>query len=119
MDPYVRARPPRCAENPAPGHRFAFLVVTLRIFGKRELALLNPFDLVVLLSVSDTGHDAIIGDDNPVSGTLIGAFALFGINYLAMRFLFKHSRLDEILEGKPICLIENGCVRVRTVLAVA
>lgn len=90
---------------------YAFLVILLRIFGKRELAQLNPFDLVVLLSVSNTVQNAIIGDDNSVSGGLIGAFALFGINYLVVRFLFKHRRLDEILEGTPICLIENGCVR--------
>ena len=89
---------------------YAFLVIMLRIFGKRELAQLNPFDLVVLLSVSNTVQNAIIGDDNSVSGGLIGAFALFGVNYLVVRFLFKHRRLDEVLEGKPICLIEDGCV---------
>jgi len=89
---------------------YAFLVVMLRIFGKRELAQLNPFDLVVLLSVSNTVQNAIIGDDNSVSGGLIGAFALFGVNYLVVRFLFRHRRLDEILEGKPTCLIENGSV---------
>ena len=55
---------------------YAFLVIMLRIFGKRELAQLNPFDLVVLLSVSNTVQNAIIGDDNSVSGGLIGAFAL-------------------------------------------
>jgi len=89
---------------------YAFLVVMLRIFGKRELAQLNPFDLVVLLSVSNTVQNAIIGDDNSVSGGLIGAFALFAVNYLVVRFLFKHRRLDEILEGTPTRLIENGCV---------
>ena len=87
-----------------------FLVIMLRIFGKRELAQLNAFDLIVLLSVSNTVQNAIIGYDNSVSGGLIGAFALFGVNYLVVRFLFKHRRLDEVLEGTPICLIEDGCV---------
>jgi hypothetical protein len=73
---------------------YAFLVIMLRIFGKRELAQLNPFDLVVLLSVSNTVQNAIIGDDNSVSGGLIGAFALFRVNYLVVRFLFKHRRLE-------------------------
>jgi len=90
---------------------YAFLVIMLRIFGKRELAQLNPFDLVVLLSLANTVQNAIIGDDNSVSGGLIGAFALFGVNYLVVRFLFKHRRLDEILEGTPTSLIEDGCVR--------
>jgi len=87
---------------------YAFLVIMLRVFGKRELAQLNPFDLVVLLSVSNTVQNAIIGDDNSVAGGLIGAFTLFAVNYLVIRFLFKHRRLDEILEGTPTCLVENG-----------
>src|SRR4051812_25143426 len=69
---------------------YSFLVVGLRIFGKRELAQLNPFDLVVLLSLSNTVQNAIIGDDNSVTGGFIGAFSLFTINYLVIRFLFKH-----------------------------
>ena len=87
---------------------YAFLVIMLRIFGKRELAQLNPFDLVVLLSVSNTVQNAIIGDDNSVTGGLIGAFALFTVNYLVVRFLFRHRRLDEVLEGTPTKLVENG-----------
>src|SRR3984893_2140110 len=86
------------------------LVVLLRIFGKRELAQLNPFDLVVLLSLSNTVQNAIIGNDNSVSGGLVGAFTLLAVNYLVVRFLFKHRRLDQIVEGKPTTLIERGKV---------
>jgi len=87
---------------------YVFIVIMLRVFGKRELAQLNPFDLVVLLSVSNTVQNAIIGDDNSVTGGLIGAFTLFAVNYLVVRFLFKHRRLDEIMEGTPTCLVEDG-----------
>jgi len=90
---------------------YAALVILLRIFGKRELAQLNPFDLVVLLSVSNTVQNAIIGEDNSVTGGLIGATALFAGNYLVVRFLFKHKRLDEILQGTATVLIENGKLR--------
>jgi uncharacterized membrane protein YcaP (DUF421 family) len=90
---------------------YIFLVIFLRIFGKRELAQLNPFDLVVLLSLSNTVQNAIIGDDNSVSGGLIGAFTLMAVNYLVVRFLFRHRRLDQLLEGKPTVLIEEGQVR--------
>ena len=90
---------------------YVFLVVALRVFGKRELAQLNPFDLVVLLSLSNTVQNAIIGNDNSLSGGLIGAFALLAINYLVVRFLFRHRRLDEILEGDPTVLVEHGCVK--------
>jgi uncharacterized membrane protein YcaP (DUF421 family) len=87
---------------------YAFLVILLRIFGKRELATLNPFDLVVLLSLSNTVQNAIIGEDNSVLGGLIGAFTLLAVNYLVVRFLFKHRRLDQILQGSPTVLIEKG-----------
>jgi uncharacterized membrane protein YcaP (DUF421 family) len=90
---------------------YLFLVALLRVFGKRELAQLNPFDLVVLLALSNTVQNAIIGDDNSVTGGLIGAMALMGANYLLVRFIFKHRRLDQVLEGRPTTLIEGGRVR--------
>ena len=90
---------------------YAFLVLLLRVFGKRELAQLNPFDLVVLLSLSNTVQNAIIGNDNSLTGGLIGAFSLVFTNYLVVRFLFKHRRIDQILEGSPTVLIEDGKLR--------
>src|SRR6516164_7174521 len=90
---------------------YVFLVVALRVFGKRELAQLNPFNLVVLLSLSNTVQNAIIGNDNSLSGGLVGALALMALNYLVVRFLFRHRRLDELLEGEPTTLIEHGKVK--------
>lgn len=90
---------------------YLFLVIALRIFGKRQLAQLNPFDLVVLLTISNTVQNAIIGEDNSVSGGLIGALALFSINYVVVRFVLRHRTLDQILEGSPSVLIEHGQVR--------
>src|SRR6059036_2083189 len=87
---------------------YAALVLLLRIFGKRELAQLNPFDLVVLLSLSNTVQNAIIGNDNSLTGGLLGAFSLLATNYLVVRFLFRHRRLDQLFEGKPTVLIESG-----------
>ena len=89
---------------------YVFLVLLLRVFGKRELAQLNPFDLVVLLSLSNTVQNAIIGDDNSVAGGIIGAVSLLVTNYLVVRFLFKHRRLDEIIEGEPTSLMKGGVV---------
>ena len=89
---------------------YVFLVLLLRVFGKRELAQLNPFDLVVLLSLANTVQNAIIGDDNSVAGAYIGSFSLMLTNYLVIRFLFRHRRLDQILEGSPSVLIREGRV---------
>ena len=94
---------------------YLFLVAALRVFGKRELAQLNPFDLVVLLSLSNTVQNAIIGEDNSVTGGLIGALTLMATNYLVVRFLFRHRRLDQMIEGSPTVLIENGHIKHRAV----
>ena len=91
---------------------YAFLVISLRLSGKRELVQLNPFDLVVLLTLSNTVQNAIIGDDNSVSGGIIGATSLLAVNYLVVRFLYGHKRIDQLVEGSADVLIENGSVRL-------
>src|SRR6266852_6885686 len=87
---------------------YIFLIVGLRLSGKRELAQLNPFDLVVLLTLSNTVQNAIIGDDNSITGGIIGAATLLLLNYLVVRFLFRHGKLDQLVEGAPTVLIEHG-----------
>src|SRR2546421_6494373 len=90
---------------------YVFLIGGLRLAGKRELAQLNAFDLVVLLTLSNTVQNAIIGNDNSVTGGLIGATALLLVNYIVVRFLYSHESLDRAIEGAPEVLIENGCLR--------
>jgi uncharacterized membrane protein YcaP (DUF421 family) len=87
---------------------YLVLVLLLRLFGKRELAQLNPFDLVVLLSLSNTVQNAIIGEDNSVTGGIIGAFSLLAINWGVVRILFRAPRLNRALEGRSVVLIREG-----------
>jgi uncharacterized membrane protein YcaP (DUF421 family) len=89
---------------------YAFLIVLIRLFGKRELAQLNPYDLIVLLTISNTVQNAIIGNDNSVTGGLIGALTLMIFNFLVVRFLYRHEKIDRIIEGDQTVLVENGCV---------
>ena len=89
---------------------YLVLILLLRLFGKRELAQLNPFDLVVLLSLSNTVQNAIIGDDNSVTGGVIGALGLLTINWLVARTIFRHPRLNRILQGHSTVLIREGRV---------
>ena len=84
------------------------LVLLLRVFGKRELAQLNPFDLVVLLSLSNTVQNAIIGEENSVTGGIIGAISLQSINWIVARILFRSPRLNRALEGRSAVLIREG-----------
>ena len=96
---------------------FLVLVLLLRLFGKRELAQLNPFDLVVLLSLSNTVQNAIIGDDNSVTGGVIGAFSLLAINWALTMLLFRHPKVDQVVEGTG--MIEVSPPRERVVLVAA
>src|SRR5664279_3587185 len=89
---------------------YVFLVIGLRIAGKRELAQLNPFDLVVLLTLSNTVQNAIIGDDNTVTGGLIGATTLLVVNYVVVRGVYGHGKLERMVEGEEDVLIEGGKV---------
>lgn len=92
---------------------YLVLVILLRVFGKRELAQLNPFDLVVLLSLSNTVQNAIIGDDNSVTGGVIGAFGLLGINWLVVRVLFNSPSLTRMFEGRATELIRDGKIDLK------
>jgi uncharacterized membrane protein YcaP (DUF421 family) len=89
---------------------YVFLIVGLRLAGKRELAQLNPFDLVVLLTLSNTVQNAIIGDDTSVTGGIIGAATLLVVNYLVVRFIYDHREIEKLVEGGEDVLVENGQV---------
>jgi uncharacterized membrane protein YcaP (DUF421 family) len=88
---------------------YGALLFGLRVAGKRELSQLNPFDLVVLLLLSNTVQNAIIGNDNSVVGGLFGAAILLIVNHVLVRYLFKSGRLDT-LEGSPDILILDGMI---------
>src|ERR1700716_301353 len=77
---------------------YFFLIIGLRLAGKRELAQLNTFDLIVLLTLSNTVQNAIIGNDNSVTGGLVGAATLLIVNYTLVRFLYYHDQLDRFVD---------------------
>jgi uncharacterized membrane protein YcaP (DUF421 family) len=87
---------------------YLFLVLALRLAGKRELAQLNSLDLVVLLLLSNTVQNAIIGPDNSLVGGLLGAAVLMTANYAIVRLGFEHPALARTLEGTPTVLVQNG-----------
>lgn len=87
---------------------YAFLVLILRVGGRRELAQMNAFDLVVLLTISNTVQNAIIGNDNSLLGGIIGATALVIANLVVVRFLYRHPTLDLKIEGEPVRLVRDG-----------
>jgi uncharacterized membrane protein YcaP (DUF421 family) len=91
---------------------YVFLIVVLRLAGKRELAQLNTFDLVVLLTISNTVQNAIIGEDNTVTGGMIGAATLLLVNNVVVRFLYSHEGIDRLVEGDADVLIDKGVLNL-------
>jgi uncharacterized membrane protein YcaP (DUF421 family) len=86
---------------------YVAVLLGLKLAGKRELSQLNPFDLVVLLLLSNTVQNAIIGNDNSIIGGLFGAAVLLLTNHFLVRYLFKSGRLDAV-EGSPDVLVSEG-----------
>ena len=87
---------------------YFFLILLLRVAGQRTLSQMNAFDLVVLLTLSNTVQNAIIGQDNSLFGGFVGATTLILINLVVVRFLYRHQKLDRQLEGNPIELVHDG-----------
>lgn len=89
---------------------YLFLVVALRLAGKREVSQLNPLDFVVLLTLSNTVQNAIIGNDTSVSGGLIGAATLLLANYITIRFLYSSPKLERLVEGTATVVMSHGVI---------
>jgi uncharacterized membrane protein YcaP (DUF421 family) len=89
---------------------YFFLLIAFRVAGKRELGQMTPFDLIVLLTISNVLQNAMIGPDNSLSGGLIGGLTLFCANGLIGRLTLRFPGLARLLEGKPTPLIEDGKV---------
>src|SRR5262245_9296584 len=87
---------------------YAFLIIALRVVGKRELGQANTLDLAVLLLVANAVQNGIIGNDVTVTGAVLGAATLFAINELVSRTSYAFPILSRLLEGEPSTLIAHG-----------
>jgi uncharacterized membrane protein YcaP (DUF421 family) len=87
---------------------YAFLLAALRLLGKRELAQQDTLDFLVLLLVANAVQNGIIGNDNSVTGAIVGALALFAINYTCKALAYRYPWADRVFEGRPAFLIKDG-----------
>ena len=92
---------------------YGFLIGGLRLFGKRELGQLNPLDFIVLLLLSNTVQNAIIGNDNSLAGGLLGALVLMIVNAILVRYTYNHPRFRRFVEGRAEDLVKDGHVLQR------
>jgi uncharacterized membrane protein YcaP (DUF421 family) len=90
---------------------YIFLVVLLRFTGKRQVGQLAPFDLVLLLVLSNAVQNSMNGGDNSITGGLILATTLVGLNYAVGWLTYRYRWLEHFIEGKPVILIDDGKIR--------
>src|SRR6266550_3313634 len=90
---------------------YAFLLVAIKVFGRRELGQLTAFDLIVLLTLSNILQNAMIGNDNSLSGGAIGALVLLSANYAVAFWVFRSRRAERTIEGEPRILIHDGKIQ--------
>ena len=87
---------------------YLFIVLAIRLFGKKELAQLSVVDLVFILLISNAVQNAMVGSDTSLQGGLIAALALFITNFLLKKILLKSKKISELVQGKAIMLIYEG-----------
>ncbi|MEO5973692.1 MAG: YetF domain-containing protein [Ilumatobacteraceae bacterium] len=92
---------------------YSFLVIGLRLSGKREIGQHNALELVVLLAVANAVQNGIIGQDTSITGALIGATTLFTVNWLLEYSVSRSHRLHQLIIGRPANLITGGVVNRR------
>ncbi len=91
---------------------YIFIIVAIRIFGKKELAQLSVTDLVFILLISNAVQNAMVGPDTSLTGGLVAAGALFAANYTLKRILYKNNKLNKLVQGESILLIYKGEIQM-------
>jgi uncharacterized membrane protein YcaP (DUF421 family) len=91
---------------------YLFIVISIRVFGKKELAQLSVIDLVFILLISNSVQNAMIGSDTSLGGGLIAAISLFIINYILKWIFYKNKAASELIHGKALLLIYKGDVQL-------
>lgn len=87
---------------------YVFMLVAIRLTGKKELSQLNTTDVVLILLISNAVQNAMVGSDSSLLGGLVAAAMLFILNYILKKFLFKNKRLRHLIFDKPQVLIHDG-----------
>lgn len=93
---------------------YFFMVIALRIFGKKELSQLNTADVILILLISNSVQNAMVGSDTSLLGGLVAAGALFLINFILKKLMFRYKGLNNLLQQKPEILIHNGKLEFET-----
>jgi uncharacterized membrane protein YcaP (DUF421 family) len=87
---------------------YVFVLVVLRLTGKRQIGQMAPFDLVLLLILSNAVQNAMNGGDNSVLAGMVSAVTLVGVNWIVGLITYKSKVAERLVEGAPELLVHNG-----------
>jgi uncharacterized membrane protein YcaP (DUF421 family) len=87
---------------------YLFLLVALRVMGRRELGQVTAFDIIVLLTLSNILQNAMIGNDNSLAGGVLGAAVLLSANLALAHVVFRSRNVERVVEGAPSVLVSDG-----------
>ncbi|UGS22515.1 DUF421 domain-containing protein [Flavobacterium channae] len=93
---------------------YFFMLIALRIFGKKELSQLNTADVILILLISNSVQNAMVGSNTTLYGGIIAAFSLFLINFIFKKVMLKSKLIKELVQDKPEILIHNGKIEFKT-----
>lgn len=93
---------------------YFFMVIALRIFGKKELSQLNTADVILILLISNSVQNAMVGSDTSLWGGLVAAGALFLVNFILKKLMFRYKAVNNLLQQKPEVLVHNGAIDFKT-----
>ena len=95
---------------------YIFIIVAIRLFGKKELSQLSVVDLVFILLISNAVQNAMVGPNTTLWGGLVAAGTLFAVNYLLKLVLYKFPRLGQVIQGEPVILVYKGEINHRNMM---
>ena len=89
---------------------YLFMIITIRVFGKKELSQLNTADIILILLISNSVQNAMVGSNSSLEGGLVAALVLFTINFILKKIMYNFEGVNNFIQQKPIILIHNGVV---------
>jgi len=87
---------------------YLFMLLAIRIFGKKELSQLNTADIILILLISNSVQNAMVGSNSSLQGGLVAALALFILNFIFKKIMYHSKTINDWIENKPVILIHNG-----------
>ena len=89
---------------------YLFMVIALRVFGKKELSQLNTADIILILLISNSVQNAMVGSNSSLQGGLVAALVLFVLNFILKKIMYNSKTITDLVQDKPEILIHNGII---------